>query len=123
MYICKIDKNKIGKYRDKIKTDEVVLTNERNIHIFKNHFKDYKTIIKNIKGTILNPEYIMEDGKNIDTILYIRKLKRNNLNVVIKLNTVNNKQHPKNSIMTAWIIRNSNLRKLIKKNKIIYKTE
>lgn len=40
-----------------------------------------------------------------------RKLNKSNLNVIIKLNTVNSKEHPQNSIMTAWIIRDTNLKK------------
>ena len=44
-----------------------------------------------------------------------------NLNVIVKLNTTGSTEHPKNSVMTAWIIRDSNLKKLRGKNKTIYK--
>lgn len=121
--IGKIDLNKIEKYRYKVVTDEVVLTDERKQHILNNHNKDYEKIIKNINRVILNPREILEDSKNINTLLFIDKLEKNNLNVIIRLNTINNKKHPKNSVMTAWIIRDSNLIKLRKKNKIIYKRE
>ena len=53
----------------------------------------------------------------------IDKLDKNNLNVIVKLNTTDNKEHPQNSIMTAWIIRDKNLKKLREKNKTIYKSE
>lgn len=122
-YIGKLDKEKLGEYKEKITTVNVVLRNERRIHIKENHFKDYEKILKKIKTVILNPNLILEDSKNIDTLFFIGKLDENNLNVIIKLNTTNNEKHPENSIMTAWIIRNSNLRKLHKKNKIIYKRE
>jgi len=122
-YIGKIDLNKIGKYKDKVVTDEVVLTEERRIHILGNHINDYEKIMKNINKVILNPREILEDHKNINTLLFIDKIEENNLNVIIKLSTVNNEKHPKNSVMTAWIIRESNLKKLRKKNKIIYKRE
>lgn len=121
--IGKIDLNKIEKYRYKVVTDEVVLTDERKQHILNNHNKDYEKIIKNINRVILNPREILEDSKNINTLLFIDKLEKNNLNVIIRLNMINNKKHPKNSVMTAWIIRDSNLIKLRKKNKIIYKRE
>ena len=122
-YIGKIDLNKIGKYKDKVVTDEVVLTEERRIHILGNHINDYEKIMKNINKVILNPREILEDHKNINTLLFIDKIEENNLNVIIKLSTVNNEKHPKNSVMTAWIIRESNLKKLRKKNKIIYNRE
>ena len=120
-YIGKIDLNKVGKYKNKVATDEVILTDERKRHILNNHINDYEKIIKNWYTVILNPRDILEDYKNNNTLLFIDKLEKNNLNVIIKLSTINNEKHPKNSVMTAWIIRDSNLKKLRKKNKIIYK--
>lgn len=120
-YIGKIDLNKVGKYKNIVATDEVILTDERKRHILNNHINDYEKIMKNISRVILNPREILEDYKNNNTLLFIDKLEKNNLNVIIKLSTINNDKHPKNSVMTAWIIRDSNLKKLRKKNKIIYK--
>lgn len=126
-YIGKIDINKLGKYKYIVVTDDVILTDERKLHIYQDHAKDYKTIIKNIDRVVLNPIEILEDRKNKDTLFFIGKLKENNLNVIVKLNTTNNKSHPQNSVMTAWIIRDSNLKKLREKlrekNKTIYKSE
>lgn len=122
-YIGRLDKEKLGKYKDKIITEDVILTDERKLHIYENHNKDQDIILSNLSKVVLNPSEILEDLKNKDTLFFIDKLGKNNLNVVIKLNTTNNKEHPQNSIMTAWIIRNKNLRKLIEKNKSIYKNE
>lgn len=122
-YIGKLDKTKLGKYSNKIITDEVVLTDERKQHIFEDHQNDYEKIIKNIDRVVLNPNEIIEDIKNSDTVFFIGKLEKNNLNVVVKLNTTNSQKHPQNSVMTAWIIRDRNLKKLQEKNKIIYKDE
>ena len=82
-YIGKLDKEKLGKYKNKITTDKVVLTEERKRHIYEHHNKDYEKIINNISKTILKPK----------------------------------------SVMRAWIIRDSNLKKMYKKYKIIYKKE
>ena len=122
-YIAKIDVEKLGEYKNKVVSDEVVLTEERKLHIYESHKKDYEEIMKNIRNAILNPQEIIEDIKNKDTVFFIGKLKKNNLNVIVKLNASNNLQHPKNSIMTAWIIRDKNLNKLREKHKIIYKAE
>ena len=122
-YIGKIDKTKLGEYGRKIVTDDVVLTDERKLHILEDHEKDYETIINNIDRVVLNPREVLEDSKNKDTLFLIDKLEKHNLNVVVRLNTTNNKKHPQNSVMTAWIIRDKNLRKLREKNKIIYKKE
>ena len=122
-YIGKINKNIIEPYCKRIITEDVVLTDERKLHIYKRHTKDYKTIINNIKRTISKPDYIIKDLKNEDTVFYIKKLQQNNLNVIIKLATANNLKHPKNSVMSAWIIRDNNLKKLKERNRIIYKHE
>lgn len=122
-YIGKLNKEKLGKYKYKIMTEEVVLTDERKIHILEDHKKDYQIIMNNIQRVVLNPREILEDIENKDTLFFIDKLEKNNLNVVVKLNTTNDKKHPKNSIMTAWIIRDKNLKKLQRKNKTIYKNE
>lgn len=122
-YIGKIDKNKIGEYGQKMITEDVVLTDERKLHIFEDHKKDYEKIINNIDRVVLNPKEVLEDSKNKDTIFLIDKLERSNLNVVVKLNTTNSIEHPKNSVMTAWIIRDRNLKKLREKHKTIYKDE
>ncbi len=122
-YIGKIDKNKIGEYSNKIITDDIVLTDERKLHIYEKHTRDFDIIMNNIDRVAINPSEVLEDTKNKDTLFLIDKLDKNNLNVVVKLNTTNNRNHPKNSIMTAWIVRNRNLRKLREKNKTIYKIE
>ena len=114
-YIWKLNIEKLGNYREKIVTDIVVLTEERRLHIFENHKSDYELIINNIKRTVLKPKEIIEDLKNKDTLFFIGDLDKNNLNVIIKLNTINSKEHPQNSVMTAWIIRDSNLKKLREK--------
>ena len=40
---------------------------------------------------------------------------------MVRLNTTNSKEHPQNSIMTAWLIRNRNLEKLRQKIKYFTK--
>lgn len=122
-YIGKLNKNRIGKYANKIVTFDVVLTEERRLHIYENNTKDYEQIIENIDSVVLNPNEVLEDLKHKETILLIGKLEKDNLNVVIKLNVVDNERHPKNSVMTAWIIREKNLQKLRKNTQIIYNNE
>lgn len=122
-YIGKLNRGRLGRYRKKIVTDDIILTEERMKHIYESHKNDYDKIMRYMKTTILNPDEILESLQSEDTIFFIKKIDKNNLNVVIKLNTTNNNKHPKNSVMTAWIIRDKNLVKLRNKNKILYKYE
>lgn len=121
--IGKIDKSKIGKYSEKIITDEVILTNERLQHILDNHKEDFELYFNNAKEIIEQPDYILEDIKNINTMMFIKHIQDTNINIIIRLAVENDDKHPKNSIMTFYRLRNSNLRKMINKNKTIYKNE
>lgn len=119
-YIGKIDRNKLIRY--KIATDIVVITRERKEHIQKRHFDDYSKYIQYIPYIIENPDYILEDNNNIDTILILKKLNEENKNIqiVIKLNTTKDKSRY-NTVLTFWQIRDKNYIKTIQHNKIIYK--
>lgn len=118
-YIGKIDRDKLIKYN--IATDIVVITRERKEHIKKRHFEDYSKYIQYIPYIIENPDYILEDNNNIDTILILKKLNEENKNIqiVIKLNTTKDKSRY-NTILTFWQIRDKNYIKTIQHNKIIY---
>jgi len=43
-YIGKLNKSILGKYKDKIVTDDVVLTAERAEHIYIEHYSDFDKI-------------------------------------------------------------------------------
>lgn len=68
-YIGKLDSNKLGKYKDKIITTGIVLTDERLYkYILIEHNMDYKQPKDYSKDIIENPDIILEDNKNINTI-------------------------------------------------------
>ena len=121
--IGKLDRNKIGKYGNKIITDEVILTYERHEHILEKHKKDFELYSYCMKEIIERPDYILEDTKNDNTIMSIKHIKNTNINIIIRLAIENNEKHSKNSIMTFYRIRDKNLKKLMKKYKTIYKDE
>ena len=56
--------------------------------------------------------------------MVIKKVENNNnINVIIRLAIEEDLIHNKNSIMTMYRIREKNLKKLMEKNKVIYKKE
>jgi len=75
------------------------------------------------KEVIQNPDIIVKDEKNIGTVFMIKKLTDMNLNAVVKLVTDQKNMEIKNSIMTFYRIRDVNLEKMIRKNKLLYKKE
>ena len=82
-YIGKIDKQKIGYYANKISNDEIVLTEERKLHIYEEHKKDYQLIMKNIKNGVLNPNEVLKDNKNKDTLFFLCKFLKIIVNFVL----------------------------------------
>ena len=122
-YIGKLDKEKLGRYKNRIITEDVILTNERIEHIKKRHPGNYEEYIDYIPDIIKNPDYILEDKDNKETILVLKIIrdKEKNVQVVIKLHTNINQKDKSNSILTFWNIRDRNYKSTIKNNKTIYK--
>lgn len=102
-YIGKIDINKIGIYKKKIITDEVILTDERLYnHILIFHKKDYEQFKKYITNIIEDPDFILEDSKHKDTLIYLKEIQeiKMKIRIIIKLALEQDNEHTKNSIIT-----------------------
>ena len=72
------------------------------------------------RESILSPDILIQDIKNVGTVFAVKKLPDTNLNVVLRL--VLDTDHPdfKNSVMTFYRIREKNLKKLMEKNPVLY---
>jgi hypothetical protein len=106
-----------------LKTDEIIVTNERIEHIKSHHPEDYELFEKYGKKTVEQPDRIIRDCKNDGTVFMIKHLENTNLNVVGRLVLQSDDEKLKNSVMTFYRIRQKNLEKLEKKNKLLYKKE
>lgn len=108
-------------YYGNLLTDEVVITAERMEHIMEHHPIDVELFSKYGADSVENPDLIIEDAKNSDTVFLVKKIPDTNLNVVVRLVLKADEKHPKNSVMTFYRIREKNLVKLIEKNNLLYK--
>ena len=106
-----------------LKTDEIIVTSERISHIKKRHPDDYSLFKELGKTVVENPDIIIKDQKNKNTVFMVKKLANTNLNAVVKLVLDKDETNYKNSVMTFYRIRQSNLNKLQSKNKTLYKKE
>ena len=86
---------------------------------------EYNVYSKYIKDILQNPNYVLEDTKNEDTIIMLKQIQEEgkNIQLVIKLSTGKDKKRDKNSILTLWKVRNSTYKQLIRNKKILYKEE
>ena len=126
-YITNLDKSKLGIYKDKILTEEVILTDERLYeHILLYHEEEYKQLKPYIKCIIKEPDYIIEDNKHEDTMIYLKEINdiEKNGRVVIKLALGKDKEHNKNSIITLMKLNKRTWNQTIKnRGNIIWKNK
>lgn len=107
----------------KLATDEVVVTDERMAHIVSRHPEDVALFRQYARETVEQPDLIIKDEKNADTVFMVRRLAETNLNVVVRLSLETDEDGRKNSVMTFYRIRSKNLQKLMRRHKMLYKRE
>lgn len=124
-YITNLDRKKLGKYEKRIVTEEVILTDERLYeHILLFHKEEYKQLRPYIKCIIENPDYIVEDNRHEDTMIYLKQITdiEKNGRVVIKLALGQDEEHCKNSIITMMKLNKRTWNQTIRnRGKIIWK--
>ena len=124
-YITNLDKKKLGIYEKKIITEEVILTDERLYeHILLFHEEEYKQLRRYIKNIIEDPDYIVEDNRHEDTMIYLKQIEEISKNgrVVIKLALGKDVEHSKNSIITLMKLNKRTWNQTIRnRGKIIWK--
>lgn len=107
----------------KLQTDEVIVTEERILHIQQRHPEDYDLFKQYGAECISSPDYIVKDQKHQGTVFMVKKLSDTNLNVVVRVVLDTDDKGLKNSVMTFYRIREKNLKKLIAKSCLLYKKE
>ena len=108
---------------DSLRTEEVVVTEERLEHIRLRHPEDYELFQRYGKQAIENPDIIAKDEKHENTVFVIRHLPETNLNVVVRLALDTDEPNYKNSVITFYRLREKNLKKLLERNPVLYKKE
>ena len=74
-YITNLDRKKLGVYENRLITEEVILTDERLYeHILLFHEEEYKQLRPYIKSIIEDPDYIVEDNRREDTMIYLKEI-------------------------------------------------
>ena len=116
-YITNLDRKKLGLYENKLITEEVILTDERLYeHILLFHEEEYKQLRPYIKSIIEEPDYIVEDNRHEDTMIYLKEIDDigKNGRVVIKIAIAEDNKHPKNSIITLMKLNNRTWKQTLK---------
>ena len=100
--------------------EKVVLTDDRIKHILLYHAEDYALLSKHIPAAIHSPTFILEDSKNANTAMFIKQVEDTNMNVIVKLALKDDEPSLESSIITMHRLGATTLKRLVKKNPIVY---
>ena len=124
--VGKID---IAKYKcvtNDIKTNEVIITDERIQHIKDRHPNDYERYYRYMKDAIENPEYIIEANKP-NSALVLKSFTdietQERFKTVVRLITSVDDSSFKNSVITFMRINEKEWSRLLRNKNILYKSE
>lgn len=112
--------NALEKEFGKLNGNEVILRDERLEHIKERHPEIVDVLKDNYVETVNNPDYALKDYKNTDTALFLKKIEDYSINLVVKLSTSNSDKSLENSAITVYRVRKREVKRLQKKNKIIF---
>lgn len=123
-YVGKIDRELFRCIAEDISTDEVVMTQERIEHIMEHHPGHFEIISPFLGDAVFAPDYILED-RSPNTALILKEVAADGLRmqIVLRLHTAGDTPGFKNSVISAWKIREKEYRRLLRSRKILYKRE
>ena len=108
-----------------ITTDEVIITDERIMHIKERHPNDYECYYEYLREIIEAPDYIIESNKP-NTALILKEIIESDekqFKTVLRLKTSKDNAGFKNSIITFMKINEKEWSRLIRNKQILYKKE
>ena len=86
-------------------TDEVIITEEQLMHIYKKHPEAYQDTIRYVRDILDDPDYILKDRRP-NTGLVIKRVHGGNDSslLVLRVSTSDDRKGYKNSVITSWKI-------------------
>ncbi len=123
--VGKIDKELYSCIAKNIATDEVVITDERIEHIEQRHAGDYMVISNYFEEALSQPDYILDDGKHKNTGMILKQIQNGDLRmqIIVRVQAVEENNGFKNSIISAWKISETRWNNYLKNKNILYKKE
>jgi uncharacterized protein Yka (UPF0111/DUF47 family) len=122
LIVGQIDITKLNGHWNNVKTN-IALTNERIVHIMKDHSEDFQSFSENINEILHSPDVILDDVRSNLTGMFIKRIELSNINVIVKLSMENDKDKRESSILTMHRIHEREVKRLMKKYPVVYKSE
>lgn len=125
--ICNLDIELYKCITDNIATDRVVLTNKSILHMAEHHPEAYNEVLIELKETIQNPDYIIDDDTHENTGLIVRKISNKEADehtfIVLRICTDSQNGQFANSIISGWKISSKRLNSYLRNKHVLYKNE
>lgn len=125
-FVCKLDRELYKVVTEDIRTDEVIITDERIQHIQERHPNDYERFKNYLPEIIQEPDYIIRD-KRPQTGMVLKEIVVGETNehfrIALRLAAARDPVHYKNSILTFLKIRESEWKRLINNKEILYRAK
>lgn len=120
-YIGKINRDIYKCITEDITTEDVIITDERIQHIKEHHPRHFEIVAPFLQNALEEPDYILEDSDKSGLLL--KKIEENGLQiqVVLRIQTSADTDGFKNSVISAWKIRDKEYNRLIRNKNILYK--
>ena len=117
----------IEKYRGvspHIRTDEVIITEERIAHIMARHPNDFERFAQYLGCIVESPDYILEANKPHTAFLLKEFLSEGEkFQVILRLSVEGDAPGYKNSVITFLRVEDKRYRRYLRTKKILYKSE
>lgn len=121
LYIGKLNRKLYSCISDAIASDDVIITEERIQHIEDHHPGHFESIEPYLQLAITEPDYILKNMPNTGLILKEIIEEDLRLQIVLRLHTVTDPDGFKNSVISAWRIREKEYNRLLRSKVILYK--
>lgn len=123
-FVGKINRDIYKCITEDIRTDEVIITGERILHVKERHPDDYERFCSYIPGIIQDPDYIVEANK-ANTAILLKEVTEaeGKFKLVLRISVKNDPDGYKNSVISFWHIGDTTWRKTLKNKNILYKKE
>ena len=103
-------------------TDEVIITEERMLHIQERHPEDLERYSGYLEEIVCRPDYVLRDRRPF-TAIVLKQISESGerFRLALRLATVQDSPGNKNSILTFLHIREKEWNRLIRNKEILYK--
>ena len=122
--VGRIDIEKYKVVSDRIRTDEVVITDERIQHIRDRHPQDLERYSGYMKDMLENPQYILEANKPNTAFLLKEYVEAGeHVQLILRLAVEGDKPGYKNSVITFLKVEDKRFKRYLRTKKVLYKSE